>query len=201
MTQTQTQKTNSARKAPPHERDSFNYEDLIASGEGRLFADSASRLPLPPMLMFDKITQIANQGGFYDSGLVEAELAIKREGHWFFDCHFQKDPVMPGCLGLDALWQLTGFFLAWKKQPGRGRALGVGKVRFSGMILPDTRKVVYRVHIKRLFLARGGVSKRMPMAIADGEVIADGETIYRAEDLRAGLIQDTEESAKQEARS
>ena len=189
MTQAQTEKANGAKRTDPYGQESFDHRDLIASGEGMLFRDSASRLPLPPMLMFDRISRITNKGGRYDAGLIEAVLDI-RPDLWFFACHFKKDPVMPGCLGLDALWQLTGFFLAWKKQPGRGRALGVGKVRFSGMILPETRQVLYRVHMKRLFLTRGGASKRMPIAIADGEVLADGETIYRAEDLRAGLIQE-----------
>ena len=138
------------------------------------------------MLMFDRIVHIDETGGKYGKGIVEAELDIK-PNLWFFDCHFEGDPVMPGCLGLDALWQLVGFFLAWKKQIGRGRALGVGKVRFSGMILKETKTVSYRVHMRRVFLAKS--AGRMPISLGDGEVLADGEKIYEALDLRAGLIQ------------
>src|SRR2546427_8450781 len=131
--------------------DSFSYEQLIASGEGKLFSADSGRLPLPPMLMFDRITHIDTDGGAHGLGEIVAELDIKPD-LWFFDCHFKGDPVMPGCLPLDALWQCLGFFLGWMKAPGRGRALGVGEVKFTGMIVPTVKKLTFHVHLKRVML-------------------------------------------------
>ena len=161
--------------------ESFTYEQLIASGEGRLFEPDGGRLPLPPMLMFDRITHIDDDGGQYGRGQITAELDI-RPDLWFFDCHFKGDPVMPGCLGLDALWQLVGFFLTWQRLPGRGRALGVGEVKFSGEVLPSSKLVTYRIDIKRV------IRRKLIMAIADATVAVDGELIYSASDLRVGLF-------------
>ncbi len=162
-------------------QDQYSHADLLRCGEGGVFGDAGPRLPSPPFLMFDRISRISKTGGAYDKGEMRAELSIK-EDLWFFACHFKGDPVMPGCLGLDALWQMLGFFLGWLGKPGRGRALGVGKVRFNGMIFPDTKLVEYRLAIKRV------VSGRLIMGIADGAVLADGEQIYTAEDLRCGLF-------------
>jgi len=159
----------------------YGYEELLACGRGELFGPGNAQLPLPPMLMFDRITDIAEAGGAHDKGKVVAELDIKPE-LWFFGCHFKGDPVMPGCLGLDALWQLTGFFLGWLGLPGRGRALGVGEVKFADMVVPSVKKVVYGVDIKRVF--RG----KLNMAIADGWLEADGKRIYEALNMRVGLF-------------
>ncbi len=159
---------------------SFSYEEILACGRGELFGPGNAQLPLPPMLMFDRITEIAEEGGEHGKGLVRAEFDIKPD-LWFFDCHFKGDPVMPGCLGLDALWQLTGFFLGWLGLPGRGRALGVGEVKFADQVLPTVKRVVYGVDFKRVM--RG----RLVLGIADGWLKADGETIYRATDLKVGL--------------
>jgi 3-hydroxyacyl-[acyl-carrier protein] dehydratase / trans-2-decenoyl-[acyl-carrier protein] isomerase len=165
---------------------SFDREALLACSRGEIFGPDNGRLPAPPMLMFDRIVEIAEQGGAYDKGLVHAELDIHPE-LWFFGCHFEGDPVMPGCLGLDALWQLTGFFLTWLGLPGRGRALGVGQVKFSGQVLPDASRVSYRIDIRRV------MRQRLIMVIADGTVQVDGRDIYRAENLRVGLFGSTEE--------
>lgn len=162
---------------------SFNYEDLLRCGRGELFGPGNAQLPLPPMLMFDRITEIAEEGGPSGKGLVRAELEVKPT-LWFFACHFKGDPVMPGCLGLDALWQLTGFFLGWLGQPGRGRALGVGEVKFSDQVLPTVKKVEYGVDLKRLF-----IKSKLALGIADGWLKADGRSIYEAKDLRVGLMQ------------
>ena len=159
----------------------YGYEELLACGRGELFGPGNAQLPLPPMLMFDRITDIAEAGGAHDKGKVVAELDIKPE-LWFFGCHFKGDPVMPGCLGVDALWQLTGFFLGWLGLPGRGRALGVGEVKFADMVTPVVKKVVYGVDIKRVF--RG----KLNMAIADGWLEADGKRIYEALNMRVGLF-------------
>jgi 3-hydroxyacyl-[acyl-carrier protein] dehydratase/trans-2-decenoyl-[acyl-carrier protein] isomerase len=160
---------------------SFSYEQLLACGRGELFGQGNAQLPLPPMLMFDRITQITEDGGPHGKGMVRAELDVKPD-LWFFPCHFQGDPVMPGCLGLDALWQLTGFFLGWLGLEGRGRALGVGEVKFAEQVLPTTKKVVYGVDVKRVF------SSKLKLAIADGWLEADGKKIYSVTDMRVGLF-------------
>ncbi|MGQ0672740.1 MAG: 3-hydroxyacyl-[acyl-carrier-protein] dehydratase FabA [Hyphomicrobium sp.] len=166
-------------------RSSYDFQDLLACGRGELFGPGNAQLPLPPMLMFDSIPLISDQGGPHGKGQIVAELAVASNPrlNWFFDCHFQGDPVMPGCLGLDALWQLTGFFLGWMGAPGRGRALGVGEVKFTGMVLPTTRKVEYVIEPKRVIL------RRLKLAIADGQMKADGQVIYTATDLRVGLFE------------
>ena len=159
----------------------FGYEELLSCGRGELFGAGNAQLPLPPMLMFDRISQIAESGGAHGKGLILAELDIKPE-LWFFGCHFKGDPVMPGCLGLDALWQLTGFFLGWLGLPGRGRALGVGEVKFADMVLPTVKRIVYGVDVKRVF--RG----KLNLAVADGWLEADGKRIYGALNMRVGLF-------------
>jgi|SRR5689334_7820854 len=160
---------------------SLSYEDLIASGEGRLHGPGNAQLPLPPMLMFDRITHISDTGGVHGKGAVVAEFDV-RPDRWFFECHFRGDPVMPGCLGLDAMWQLTGFFMAWSGSPGRGRALGVGEVEFRGQITPDTKIVTYEIEPKRV------IRRQLHMIVADGVTKADGVTIYTAKDLKVGLF-------------
>jgi 3-hydroxyacyl-[acyl-carrier protein] dehydratase/trans-2-decenoyl-[acyl-carrier protein] isomerase len=162
-------------------KSSFTYEELLSCGRGELFGPGNAQLPLPPMLMFDRITHIADQGGLFGKGEIRAELDVHKD-LWFFPCHFQGDPVMPGCLGLDAMWQLLGFFLGWMGAPGRGRALGVGEVKFTGMVVPSVKKVEYVVNLKRVIL------RKLNMGIADAEMKADGETIYAATDLRVGLF-------------
>jgi len=163
-------------------RSSFEYEDLIACARGELFGMGNAQLPLPPMLMFDRIGAIAEDGGAHGKGMVRAELAI-RPDLWFFPCHFKGDPVMPGCLGLDALWQMLGFFLGWLGSPGRGRALSVGEVKFSGMVVPSVKTVEYGIDLKRV------MRSKLVLGIADGWLKADGETIYKASDLKVGLFQ------------
>ncbi|MGH1419013.1 MAG: bifunctional 3-hydroxydecanoyl-ACP dehydratase/trans-2-decenoyl-ACP isomerase [Hyphomicrobiaceae bacterium] len=166
-------------------RSSYEYEDLLTCGRGELFGPGNAQLPLPPMLMFDRIAKITEEGGAHGKGQIVAELAVAGNERldWFFDCHFQGDPVMPGCLGVDALWQLTGFYLGWLGAAGRGRALGVGEVKFTDMVLKTTKKVEYVIDIKRVIL------RRLKLGIADGALIADGETIYTASDLRVGLFE------------
>jgi len=166
-------------------RSSFEYDDLLSCGRGELFGAGNAQLPLPPMLMFERIGLISETGGAHGKGQVVAELQVAGNPacDWFFACHFKGDPVMPGCLGLDALWQLTGFFLGWMGAPGRGRALGVGEVKFTGMVLPTVQRVEYVVDLKRVIL------RKLKLAIADGLVRADGETIYQATDMKVGLFE------------
>jgi 3-hydroxyacyl-[acyl-carrier protein] dehydratase/trans-2-decenoyl-[acyl-carrier protein] isomerase len=166
-------------------RSSFEFEDLLKCGRGELFGPGNAQLPLPPMLMFDRISLLSETGGAHGKGQIVAELQVAGNPRldWFFDCHFKGDPVMPGCLGLDALWQLLGFYLGWLGAPGRGRALGVGEVKFSNMVLPTTKKVEYVVDLKRVIL------RKLKLGIGDGTLKADGEPIYQATDLRVGLFQ------------
>jgi 3-hydroxyacyl-[acyl-carrier protein] dehydratase / trans-2-decenoyl-[acyl-carrier protein] isomerase len=159
----------------------LDYEDLLACARGEMFGPGNAQLPAPPMLMMDRITQITRDGGKYGKGYVEAELDIRPE-QWFFACHFLGDPVMPGSLGLDAMWQVVGFFLGWSGAPGRGRALGVGEVKFVGQVTQKVQKVVYKVDMKRVIL------RKLVMGIADAVLEADGKPIYTAEDLRVGLF-------------
>ncbi len=162
----------------------FSYDEIIACGHGALFGEGNARLPLPNMLMMDRITCISEQGGEFDKGEIIAELDINPD-LWFFACHFESDPVMPGALGLDALWQLIGFYLGWLGGLGRGRALGVGAVKFTGQILPTSKVVTYHLNLKRV------ISRRLFMGIADGTVAVDGEVAYSCDDLRVGLFTDT----------
>ncbi|HEX3496715.1 MAG TPA: bifunctional 3-hydroxydecanoyl-ACP dehydratase/trans-2-decenoyl-ACP isomerase [Methylocella sp.] len=162
-------------------RANFEYEDLIACGRGELFGPGNPQLPLPPLLMFDRITDVSEQGGANGKGVILAELAVKPD-LWFFGCHFKGDPVMPGCLGLDALWQLLGFYLGWLPLTGRGRALGVGEVKFSDQIRPTVRRIIYGVDVKRVF------KTKLALGIADGWLEADGTRIYEARDIRVGLF-------------
>ena len=164
---------------------SFDYEQLLACGRGELFGAGNARLPAPPMLMFDRITHIDEEGGAYGKGLIHAELDIKPD-LWFFGCHFIGDAVMPGCLGLDAMWQLSGFFLPWLGEPGRGRALGVGEVKFTGQVLPGAKLVRYEIDIRRVM--RG----KLALVIADGKTFVDDRLIYTASGMRVGLFQSTE---------
>lgn len=168
------------------EQNSFSYEELLACSRGELFGAGNAQLPAPNMLMLDRIVTINKTGGAYNKGEIVAELDITPD-LWFFDCHFPGDPVMPGCLGLDAMWQLVGFYLGWLGNPGRGRALGSGEVKFTGQVLPTAKKVTYRIDIKRT------VTRRLILGIADGSVEVDGKKIYDAKDLRVGLFTTTNE--------
>jgi 3-hydroxyacyl-[acyl-carrier protein] dehydratase/trans-2-decenoyl-[acyl-carrier protein] isomerase len=159
----------------------YSHAQILKMSKGGFFGPGNAQLPSSLMLMIDEISHIADTGGRYNKGQLDANLKI-RPDHWFFACHFQGDPVMPGCLGLDALWQLLGVYLGWSGLPGKGRALGVGKVKFSGQIYPDAGSIQYQLHIKRIF------KKPMPMGIADGVVVHNDNTIYQAEDLKVGLI-------------
>ncbi len=163
----------------------YSKEELIACGHGDLFGPGNAQLPTDNMLMVDRITHVSSEGGEYGKGELVAELDI-RPDLWFFQCHFPGDPVMPGCLGLDAMWQLVGFFLGWRGNPGRGRALGCGEVKFTGQILPEASKVVYKINMKRV------IERKLIMGIADGSVSVDGREIYTARDLRVGLFSSTE---------
>lgn len=164
---------------------SLDHEQILSCARGEMFGADNARLPSPPMLMFDRVTRIDEHGGERGKGLLEAELDI-RPDLWFFDCHFDGDPVMPGCLGLDAMWQLAGFFLPWLGEPGRGRALGVGEVRFTGQVLREAKIVRYVVDVSRV------VRNRLKMVVADGRTFVDDRLIYTAKDLRVGLFQATE---------
>ena len=165
-------------------KNQFNKEELLSCSRGELFGPGNSQLPAPNMLMMDRIVNISEDGGENGKGYIEAELDINPE-LWFFDCHFPGDPVMPGCLGLDAMWQLVGFFLGWCDGPGKGRALGVGEVKFTGQILPTAKKVTYKINMKRV------IKRKLFMGIGDGSVEVDGRVIYQAKDLKVGLFQDT----------
>ena len=164
------------------QKNSYNYEELIKCGEGKLFGEGNAKLPLPPMLMFDRITEIKQNAGEFKKGIVKAELDIK-DNLWFFDCHFKSDPVMPGCLGLDAMWQLVGFFLGWLGNPGKGRALGVGTVKFTGEVLQSVKNVRYEIDMKKI-MSPGGTT----VGLANGVVFADDKKIYSAENLKVGLF-------------
>jgi len=163
-------------------KNSFVYKELIDCANGNLFGPGNAKLPSPPLLMFDRITNIHDDKGKFDKGLIEAELDIK-EKMWFFDCHFREDPVMPGCLGLDAMWQLVGFFLGWKGEPGKGRALGVNSVKFTGEVLKNVKIAKYQVDMKRILKKKGAV-----VGLADGLLYADKKIIYKAENLKVGLF-------------
>ncbi len=164
---------------------SYSKEELIDCGYGRLFGEGNARLPVDQMLMLDRITTINSKGGEFGKGEIIAELDINPD-LWFFDCHFPSDPVMPGCLGLDAMWQLVGFYLGWRGNPGRGRALGSGEVKFFGQVLPTAKKVTYRITMKRV------IERKLVMGIADGSLLVDDKEIYTAKDLKVGLFTSTE---------
>ena len=166
-------------------QNSFSYQELLDCANGILFGKGNAQLPAPPMLMFDRVTNINETGGLFEKGEIVAELDIKPE-LWFFDCHFKGDPVMPGCLGLDAMWQLVGFYLGWLGQPGKGRALGVGEVKFTGQVLNTVKKVTYHISLKRLIL------RKLILGVADGVLKADGSPIYEAKDMKVGLFQTSE---------
>jgi len=163
-------------------KDSYDYKELIDCGKGLIFGEGNAKLPLPPMLMFDRITKIQENSGIYKKGFIKAELDIK-DDLWFFNCHFQDDPVMPGCLGLDAMWQLVGFYLGWIGNPGKGRALGVSTVKFTGEVLKKTKMAVYEIDMKRVLVKEGTT-----VGLANGILKADGKKIYTAENLKVGLF-------------
>ena len=162
-------------------KSSYTYEELLACAHGELFGPGNAQLPLPPMLMVHRITDISETGGAFDKGYIRAEYDV-RPDDWYFPCHFEGNPIMPGCLGLDGMWQLTGFFLGWLGAPGRGRALGVGEVKLTGMVLPSVRLLEYTVDMKRVIL------RKLKLGIGDGTLKADGEVIYTATDLKVGLF-------------
>ena len=163
-------------------KNSYSYDELINCGKGKLFGSGNAKLPLPPMLMFDRIIEINDNKGAFKKGSLKAELDIKKD-LWFFDCHFKEDPVMPGCLGLDAMWQLVGFYLGWIGNPGKGRALGVGTVKFTGEILQEVKLVRYEIDMKKI-MSPGGTT----VGLANGIVLADNKKIYSAESLKVGLF-------------
>ena len=164
---------------------SFNRDELLSCGHGEMFGPGNARLPIGNMLMMDRILKITEDGGEFGKGEIIAELDINPD-LWFFGCHFEGDPVMPGCLGLDAMWQIVGFFLGWKGNPGRGRALGAGEVKFFGQVLPTAKKVTYHIQLKRV------IERKLVMGIADGSMSVDGREIYTAKDLRVGLFTSTD---------
>ena len=163
-------------------KNSYTYNELIDCGNGKLFGEGNAKLPLPPMLMFDRITSIVSGGGSFNKGNIKAELDIKNE-LWFFKCHFKDDPVMPGCLGLDAMWQLVGFYLGWLGEPGKGRALGVNEVKFTGEVLEKVKLATYDINMKRILKKEGAT-----VGLADGTLSADGKIIYKATNLKVGLF-------------
>lgn len=178
--------TDSAAEVPAFtSKKSFDKDELTACGMGTLFGPGNAQLPIGNMLMVDRIARISSEGGEFGKGIIQAELDIHPD-LWFFECHFPGDPVMPGCLGLDAMWQLLGFFLGWRGNPGKGRALGSGEVKFTGQILPSASKVSYTIDVKRV------IERSLVMGIANGRVSVDGKDIYHAKDLRVGLFQSTE---------
>jgi len=164
---------------------SYTKEELLSCGRGELFGEGNAQLPLPPMLMFDRIISITEEGGKYGNGQMIAELDVNKD-LWFFGCHFEGDPVMPGCLGLDAMWQLLGFYLAWKGGIGRGRALGSNEVKFTGQVLPTAKKIQYTIDLKRVIM------RKLVMGIADAMMAVDGRIIYQASDLKVGLFTRTD---------
>ncbi len=166
-------------------KDSYTHAELLECGHARMFGPGNAQLPLPPMLMCDRIIQISENGGAHGKGHIIAELDVKPD-LWFFDCHFEGDPVMPGCLGLDAMWQLVGFYLGWAGSPGRGRALGAGEVKFTGQVTPKNTLITYRIDMKRV------IQRKLNMGIADGIMEVDGRKIYHASSLRVGLFTSTE---------
>ena len=165
-----------------NKKNNYKYSELIDCANGKLFGPGNAKLPSPPMLMFDRITNIQDKNGKYNKGVVKAELDIK-DKMWFFECHFKEDPVMPGCLGLDAMWQLVGFFLGWTGEPGKGRALGVNAVKFTGEVLKNVKIASYQIDVKRILKKKGTV-----VGLADGILFADGKSIYEAENLKVGLF-------------
>ncbi|MGM0553821.1 MAG: 3-hydroxyacyl-[acyl-carrier-protein] dehydratase FabA [Pseudomonadota bacterium] len=167
------------------QKNQYNRDELLACGYGNMFGPGNAQLPVPNMLMMDRVLEINSDGGQFGKGEMIAELDINPD-LWFFACHFPGDPVMPGCLGLDAMWQLVGFYLAWLGNPGRGRALGVGEVKFTGQVLPTAKKVTYHIDMKRV------ISRKLVLGIGDGIVKVDGRPIYEAHDLRVGLFTSTE---------
>jgi 3-hydroxyacyl-[acyl-carrier protein] dehydratase/trans-2-decenoyl-[acyl-carrier protein] isomerase len=175
----------SAKTLPVDKKASYSYEELLKCGHGKLFGPGNAQLPLPPMLMFNRITTISEEGGAHGKGQVIAELDVTPD-LWFFDCHFEGDPVMPGCLGLDAMWQLVGFYLGWLGGPGHGRALGAGEVKFTGQVTPSNKKVTYYIDLRRVIM------RKLFMGIADARMEVDGREIYTAKDLRVGLFTSTE---------
>lgn len=169
-------------------KSSYSYEDIIKCGEGDLFGQGNAQLPLPPMLMFDRITQVSEEGGEHGNGVIEAEFDINPD-LWFFECHFKGDPVMPGCLGLDAMWQLLGFYLGWTGAPGSGRALGMGELKLTGQVTPKTKLVKYVVDIKRV------INRKLVLGVGDAKMFADGELVYEAKGLKVGLFDNSAEAA------
>ena len=167
------------------QKSSYSKEELISCGKGEMFGKGNAQLPLPPMLMFDRIVSITDEGGKHNHGQIIAELDLT-EDLWFFGCHFQGDPVMPGCLGLDAMWQLLGFFLGWKGGLGKGRALGAGEVKFSGQVLHTSKRITYNIDLKRVIM------RKLVMGIADASMSVDGRLIYQANDLKVGLFVKTD---------